>query len=131
MLKAYFSDISFDWPWMLALLALLPFIAIYFLRSEKRKTPTLRVPSVKNTGHRSNWRTAFRNAPLFIRLLALAFLVTAMAKPARYSNIELTEGDGIDIVLCLDVSGSMLARDFTPDRLQASVNVARNFISNR
>ena len=131
MIKAYFSDISFDWPWMFALLALLPFIAVYFLRSEKRKTPTLRVPSVKKTGQLSSWRTSLRNIPLVVRLLALSLLIVALAKPAQYTNIELTEGEGIDIVLCLDVSGSMLARDFTPDRLQASVNVARNFITNR
>lgn len=116
---------------MLALLAMLPFIAIYFLRSEKRKTPTLIVPSVARLSGRRNWKTSLRNLPLFIRLLALAALIVALARPARYSTIEMTEGDGIDIVLCLDVSGSMLARDFTPDRLQASVNVARNFVSNR
>ena len=72
-----------------------------------------------------------RNLPVIFRLLAMAALIVALAKPATYSNIEMTEGEGIDIVLCLDVSGSMLARDFTPDRLQASVNVARNFINNR
>ena len=131
MLKPYFTDISFDWPWMFSLLAMLPFVAFYYLRSEKRKTATLRVPSVKKAQRKSNWRTSLRNFPLFLRLLALALVITAMAKPARYSSIELTEGQGIDIVLCLDVSGSMLARDFTPDRLQASVNVARNFVSNR
>lgn len=131
MLRAYFSDIVLDWPWMLALLAALPFIAFYYLRTEKRKTATLVIPSISRVNGRRNWRTSMRNLPLFFRLLALAALIVALARPARYSSIEMTDGDGIDIVLCLDVSGSMLARDFTPDRLQASVNVARNFINNR
>ncbi|MES2648741.1 MAG: VWA domain-containing protein [Bacteroidota bacterium] len=131
MIKDYFSNITFDWPWMFALLAALPFLAIYYFRSEKRKTPTFLVPSVQRIGSTGNWKTMLRNSPVIFRLLALALLITALAKPATYRNIELTEGEGIDIVLCLDVSGSMLARDFTPDRLQASVNVARNFINNR
>ena len=113
------------------MLAALPFVAIYFFRSEKRKTPTFRIPSVQRIAHTRNWRTMLRNLPVIFRLLAMAALIVALAKPATYSNIEMTEGEGIDIVLCLDVSGSMLARDFTPDRLQASVNVARNFINNR
>ena len=131
MVKEYFSNITFDWPWMLALLAALPFVAVYYFRTEKRKTPTFRVPSIQRIGNTGNWKTALRNMPVIFRLLALATLIIALAKPASYRNIEITEGEGIDIVLCLDVSGSMLARDFTPDRLQASVNVARNFVNNR
>jgi Ca-activated chloride channel family protein len=131
MLKDYLENITFDWPWMLAMLAALPFVTIYFFRSEKRKTPTFRIPSVQRIAHTRNWRTMLRNLPVIFRLLAMAALIVALARPATYSNIEMTEGEGIDIVLCLDVSGSMLARDFTPDRLQASVNVARNFINNR
>jgi Ca-activated chloride channel family protein len=131
MLRSYFSNITFDWPWMMALLALLPFIAVYWLRTEKRKTPTFLIPSVSRIIGRRNWRTSLRNLPLVLRLLALAALIVALARPATYSTIEMTNGEGIDIVLCLDVSGSMLARDFTPDRLQASVNVARNFVNNR
>jgi Ca-activated chloride channel family protein len=131
MLKDYLQNITFDWPWMLALLAMLPFVGVYFLKTEKRKTPTFRLPSVQRVVNTRNWRTNLRNLPVIIRLLAMAALIVALARPAMYSSIELTEGEGIDIVLCLDVSGSMLARDFTPDRLQASVNVARNFINNR
>jgi Ca-activated chloride channel family protein len=131
MLRNYFSTITFDWPWMLALLAILPLIAIYFFKKEKRHTPTLVVPTVARITTVGNWKTKLRNIPVFFRLLALAALIVALAKPAHYQTIEMTEGEGIDIVLCLDVSGSMLARDFTPDRLQASINVARNFINNR
>lgn len=89
------------------------------------------MPSLERMKRTSNWKTKLRNLPLLVRLLALATLTMALAKPAQYRTIEMTEGEGIDIVLCLDVSGSMLARDFTPDRLQASVNVARNFVANR
>lgn len=131
MLKNYFANITFDWPWMLALLALLPLAAVYFFRNEKKNTPSLVLPSVQRIARAGNWKTRLRNLPVCLRLLAMAMLVVALARPAQYRTIEMTEGEGIDIMLCLDVSGSMLARDFTPDRLQASVNVARNFISNR
>jgi len=131
MLRDYFSNITFDWPWMLAMLAAIPFIAVYYFRTEKRKIPTLLIPSVQRITTTGTWKTMLRNLPVIFRLLAIAVLITALAKPASYRNIELTEGEGIEIVLCLDVSGSMLARDFIPDRLQASVNVARNFINNR
>lgn len=131
MLREYLHTITFDWPWMLVLLAALPFLAVYCYKTEKQKTPTFLLPSVKRVANTRNWRTMLRNLPVIFRLLALALLVVAMARPARYNKIEMTEGEGIDIVLCLDVSGSMLARDFTPDRLQASINVARNFIKNR
>jgi len=131
MIREYLSNITFDWPWMLALLALLPFVGIYYYRKENRQTPVLVMPSLERISNTANWKTRLRNIPLILRLFAMAGIIVALARPAHYQTVELTEGEGIDIMLCLDVSGSMLARDFTPDRLTASVNVARNFVSNR
>ncbi len=116
---------------MLALMAALPFVAVYFFRRQKQTTPSLVVPSVVRIERAANWKTRLRNSTIYLRLLALAMLIVALAKPANYRVIEMTEGEGIDIVLCLDVSGSMLARDFTPDRMKASINVAQDFVSHR
>jgi Ca-activated chloride channel homolog len=120
----------FDWPWMLGFLALLPLGWWYFKKKEARQQTTLLV-SASPPAHSPTLRTRLRAIPGIFRWLSIAFLIVALAKPASYRTIELTEGEGIDIVLCLDVSGSMLARDFNPDRLRASVNVARDFVARR
>jgi len=72
-----------------------------------------------------------RNIPLILRMLALACCIIALARPQQKNDIEISDGQGIDIVLCIDVSGSMLAQDFKPDRLGAAKNVAMDFIDRR
>ena len=130
MLRHYLQQVVFDWPWLLAALPLLPLLAWWMARRQRGKLVSWRLsaapPPINPT-----WRTRLRNLPLWLRWSAIAMLVVAMARPASYRTIELTQGQGIDIVLCLDVSGSMLARDFNPDRLRASIEVARNFVERR
>lgn len=132
MLRQYLSHISFDKPEAFALLALLPIAFVIALRKENKRTATFRFSNTAPIGSKgSSLKTKLRNLPVFFRIAALAVLIVALARPARYQNIEITRGEGIDIVLCLDVSGSMLARDFEPDRFRASINVAREFVSHR
>lgn len=64
-------------------------------------------------------------------MLALAAIITALARPQSHNDERNVEGDGIDIVLCIDVSGSMLAQDFHPNRLEAAKKVAEDFVRNR
>jgi Ca-activated chloride channel family protein len=64
-------------------------------------------------------------------LLAIASLIIAMARPQSSYEEKKTEGEGIDVVLCIDVSGSMLAQDFTPNRLEAAREVAADFVRYR
>jgi Ca-activated chloride channel family protein len=64
-------------------------------------------------------------------MLALVCIATALARPQTRNDEELKSGEGIDIVLCMDVSGSMLAQDFSPNRLEASKQVAAEFVENR
>jgi len=69
---------------------------------------------------------------LFIfRLLAISCIIIALARPQTGSEQQLTSGEGIDIVFCLDISGSMLAQDFTPNRMEAAKQVASEFIDRR
>ena len=131
MITQYLQNIRFDYPWMLLLLGVLPIWFWRVLRNHKKQQPALLLPATAHLYPMRTWRIRLRNTPLFLRMLALAALVVALARPARYENLEITEGDGIDIMLCLDVSGSMLARDFTPDRLQAALTVARSFVEKR
>lgn len=72
-----------------------------------------------------------RHLPFALRLISLALIVIVIARPQSVSNWEETESQGIDIVLALDVSGSMLSQDLQPDRLQAAKKVAAEFITDR
>lgn len=79
----------------------------------------------------ASWRTALRHIPFVLRLLAISCLIVALARPQTRNDEELKSGEGIDIILCLDVSGSMLAEDFTPSRLDAAKQMAADFVDRR
>lgn len=71
------------------------------------------------------------HVPFILRLLAIACIIMALARPQTRFSEEQVSGEGVDIVLCIDVSGSMLAQDFTPNRLEAAKEVAANFVDSR
>ena len=71
------------------------------------------------------------HVPFILRLLAIACIILALARPQTRFSEEQVSGEGVDIVLCIDVSGSMLAQDFTPNRLEAAKEVAANFVDSR
>jgi Ca-activated chloride channel family protein len=131
MIREYLQQIVFDRPWVLPLLIIVPFWVVITLRRQRNNAVHLQYASTKNVVRQKTLRIRLRHLPIFLRALAIASLIVAMAKPAHYETLEMTEGEGIDIVLCMDVSGSMLARDFTPDRLQAALQVARSFVQRR
>ena len=78
-----------------------------------------------------SWRTWLQHFPFFLRCLALICLVVAIARPQYKFTEQQTEGEGIDIVLCFDISGSMTEKDFPPNRLEASKEVAQEFVEQR
>lgn len=78
-----------------------------------------------------SYRTLFGSFVIILRCLALACLIVALARPQHKFTEENTEGEGIDIVLCFDISGSMTEKDFVPNRLEASKDVARTFVAGR
>ncbi|HSK13623.1 MAG TPA: VWA domain-containing protein [Phnomibacter sp.] len=131
MLRTYFQHIHFEWPWMLLLLLIIPILGWYLLVKKKTGTPAMVVSRSPSGTGPFQWKVFFRHLPLLLRLMALAFIIVAMARPVRYQTIELHSGKGIEIVLCMDVSGSMLAQDLEPNRLQAARAVARDFITRR
>lgn len=77
------------------------------------------------------WRYWLRHLPFVLRLAAFALMTVALARPQGVEQQSKINAEGIDIMLALDISGSMLARDFQPDRLTAAKEVAGNFISDR
>ena len=130
MLYDYFSHITFANVWVLPFLILLPVIVWLRYSTAGGSKSSFTVSTAQQFKHRTA-KTFFINTPFWLRLLALACLITALAQP-QIKNVQgRNKGEGIDIVLCLDISGSMLAPDFIPNRLEAAKDVASDFVRSR
>ena len=123
----------FEYPrllWLLVIPLLLVLHYIFVELSERR--PHLRVStSVPWTAGRRSFMSVLRHVPFVLRIFALAMIVVAIARPRSSEEMERVDTEGIDIVLAMDVSTSMLARDLTPDRISASKDIAIEFIAQR
>lgn len=120
-----------DPKYFLLLVLLIPMIVWYVLR-EKRSHADLQFSSLrafKEMKHAG--RVWIRHLLFVLKLLAITCLVAALARPQSKNNWQTYSSEGIDIMLALDISGSMLARDFKPDRLEAAKEVATKFILER
>lgn len=123
----------FEYPKLLWLLALpLLLLGLYVYRQIKGGSPHLRVSIAAPWLQKGGVPLAvLRHLPMALFTAALALLVIALARPRSSSEVEKVNSEGIDIVLAMDVSTSMLARDFTPDRISAAKDIAVEFISQR
>ena len=119
-------------PEFLWLLLTLPVLAFAFWRRRRRMVSEVQFSSLQSfeKGPRS-LRERLRHLPQALRIIALALLIIALAGPQSVSSRENVTTEGIDIVLVLDVSGSMLAEDFSPNRLDAAKQVAAEFVDGR
>lgn len=131
MVLDYFKNIDFGEPAFFWLGLLLPVMIIWYYKNNSRQAATVKVSSSKSFAKLNNWKTSFLHTPFVLRLLAVACIITALARPQTKTEQQQTEGEGIDIVLCVDVSGSMTAQDFTPNRMEAAKKVAADFIDRR
>lgn len=131
MLYNWFENIEFAYPWLLLLLAIIPLLIVWYITSYSRRQGSVTISSIKQFPAQRTWKILMRHLPFALRLLALACITVALARPQARNDEELVSGEGVDIVLCLDVSGSMLAQDFTPNRLDAAKDVAANFVDSR
>jgi Ca-activated chloride channel family protein len=129
VLYTWLQHISFAYPMFFLLLLLIPAMIFWYI--SKAKQGTVLVSSVKNFSGARSWRNTFRHIPFILRLLSVIALIFALARPQIRNDEQLTNGEGIDIALCLDISGSMLAQDFTPNRMEAAKKVASDFIDSR
>jgi Ca-activated chloride channel family protein len=100
---------------------------------KRRKTePTLQVSTTRMyQGAPKSWRIRLLHAPFVLRVIALALIVVVLARPQTTNNWQNTEVEGIDIMMAVDVSTSMLAEDLKPNRLEAAKQVAAEFINGR
>ena len=115
---------------ILYLLVVIPLLAAYYIFVGRRRASMV----VSTTGGRRAPRTLrywLRHMPVVLRLAAIAAVIVALARPVVVNHEEETTTEGIDIVIAMDISGSMLARDFQPDRLSAAKQLATEFVAER
>ena len=119
-------------PYLLWLLVvLLPIIAFYIYRTLRGGT-AIRISSIEGVRRAPRtWRYWLRHVPFVLRCAAIALMIVALARPQIIEHKSRTDAEGIDIMLAMDISGSMLARDFEPDRMVAAKEVAAAFINDR
>jgi Ca-activated chloride channel family protein len=129
VLYQWLQHIVFAYPVVFSLLLLIPLVIYWY--TKKNRQGTVMVSSTRNFGETQSWKNWFRHIPFLLRVLAIICLIIALARPQIRNDEELTNGEGIDIILCLDISGSMLAQDFSPNRMEAAKRVASDFIDAR
>ena len=121
---------NFLYPNILWLMAIIPLIVLYYIFVARRKA-SLTVSTIGGRRAPRPFRYWLRPLPIVLRMVAVALFIVALARPVNITEEHETSTDGIDIVMAMDISGSMLARDFTPDRLTSAKHLAAEFVANR
>jgi len=117
--------------YFLLLLLIVPYILWYFLY-RKKSEPTMRMSDTNAYRYMSgNWRVHIVHLPMMLRCLAFVLLVCILARPQTHNSWGRKSVEGIEIMLAIDVSTSMLAEDLKPNRMEAAKNVAAEFIADR
>lgn len=126
------SNITFAYPWVLAGLAIVPVMVVWWLWKYRKQEAALQHSSLSLfAGLKKSLRQRLRWLPYALRTVAVAALIVALARPQSDLSRQETSMEGIDIVVALDVSSSMLAEDFKPNRLEAAKKVASDFVEGR
>lgn len=130
MLYDWFQNIEFKHVWVLPALLMLPVLAWlrFRMRSSLKSSFTVSTTKAFTVKTAKNF---WLNFPFLLQLLALAALIIALARPRLQDVQSKTKGEGIDIILCMDVSGSMLSNDFQPTRLGVAKDMAAEFVKAR
>lgn len=127
-----FGDVTFAYPWILYLLIVVPLMILWYWKKGKASQPSITYSSLKIfSGFPATWKERFRHLPIILRSLAVALLIVALARPQSYSSGQNVTTEGIDIVMALDISGSMISEDFRPNRVEAAKKVIEKFIDGR
>ncbi len=126
------NSIEFAYPAFFYALAVLPLMVGWYVWRGRRGTAAIKLSGFENIDERiGSSRIWFRHILFVLRLLVVGLLIFVMARPQSSNRWEQVTAEGIDIVMCMDVSGSMRAMDFKPNRLEASKNVGIEFVNAR
>ena len=127
-----FENIEFANPKLLWLLLLVPLAIVWYILRHKKQEASVNFSDLKGMVKLpKTWKAYLRHLLFALKMAALALLIVALARPQSSSTNSTSNIEGIDIVMAMDVSGSMLARDLKPDRLTAAKNVASDFVKGR
>lgn len=117
---------------LLWLLLVIPLVILWYVLKHNKQTAELKISSLKGFKITNSWLPKLRHSLFVLRLIALVLLIMALARPQTVDVSTKTKTTrGIDIVMAIDVSASMLARDLSPNRLEALKDVAADFIMGR
>lgn len=121
----------FAYPWLLLALLILPWLLYRQYRLKKSSETVFKFSSLQGINKQASLKAHFLNALPLFRIIAIGCLIVALARPQTRFGIERLNSNGIDIILATDLSGSMLAQDFRPNRMEAAKKVVYEFINNR
>lgn len=130
MLYDWIKDMNFAYRIAFGLLPLLGVLIYWYMVKNNKQQATMQV-STTHAFRVKSWKNRFRHLPFIFRLLALTALIFALARPQKRHDDQRIEGEGIDIVLCMDVSGSMGQNDILPNRMEVAKEMAIEFIQSR
>lgn len=123
---------GFEYPYFLLLLLIIPLLIVFQIFYDKKQYPNIHYSQLSPfESFTKSWKVKLRLLPNCIRYLALTLLIITIARPQSYLSKEEMNVEGVDIVVALDISGSMLAEDFKPNRLEAAKEVAKDFMQGR
>lgn len=119
-------------PSYLYLLLLIVPAVIWYIHKRKKRYATLQVSNtIPFEGLRHSWKSYLEHVPFILKMIAFALIIIVLARPQSSNSWQNVSTEGIDIVIAMDISSSMLAEDLRPNRLEAAKNVASAFISGR
>ena len=125
-------NVTFRTPEFLYALAIIPLVVYWYVRNHRRLLSDIRYSTLRPfAALKGDLRERLRHVPFALRVLVIGLLLVALARPQSSSEGRNVYTEGIDIVLLLDISGSMLAEDFQPNRIGAAKEVAQNFVDGR
>ncbi len=125
------NSILFAQPYFLYLLLLVPVVLFVYWYRYRQGWGTFKVASLLGATKTKSVKVRLRNIPIVLRLLCLTLIIVALARPQTQYSEDKIKTEGIDILLAMDISGSMLAMDFEPNRLEAAKNTAIQFVNER
>ncbi len=128
----FLHNLTFANAWVLLFLLLIPVLTALYIWKQNEMQATFTVSNDKAfMKSKKSWKARLHVLPFALRMAALCFVIIALARPQSNMSHKNVDVEGIDIVMALDVSGSMMAMDFQPNRLEACKNVIEEFVDSR
>lgn len=131
MITTWLNHIEFAYGWVLSLLIAVPILILEYLRKHRKQNASMMVTTTHFLDENTSFENLLHHLPFVLRIATIICFIVALARPQLKNVQQQTEGEGIDLVLCFDISGSMTAKDFPPTRLEAAKEVAKNFVEGR